>query len=65
MVLPLIFALVGILGGSYGIYQYFNNPKCEYCNCKLKFDKKNKYFYCPDCKITYRITSLPKKNNTR
>lgn len=39
MILPFIFAGVGIAGGRYGLYQYFTRPRCPKCRATLKITK--------------------------
>ena len=53
MVLPIIFAIIGIAGGAYGLYEHFNKPKCPKCGARLKI--KDNVCSCGKCDYQTKI----------
>ena len=53
MVLPIIFAAIGIAGGAYGLYQYFTRPRCPKCQATLIITKN--ICKCKKCSYERRL----------
>ncbi len=53
MVLPFIFAAIGIAGGVYGLYQYVKRPRCPKCKATLIIIKN--VCKCKKCKFETRL----------